>query len=83
MPALDNSSCQGATVDEHQKHPMTDDPLASNINPTSIVCFAYIFLSLAIQPRSNVDTAEGGAFTQVLWTFDMISSVSCLTSVDG
>ena len=61
------------TTDEHQKHPMSDDPqlLALNINPSSIVCFAYICLSLetnpewlpAIQARSNVDTAGSeGAF---------------------
>ena len=66
-------SWREATVDEHQKHPMTDDPqlLESNINPTSIVCFAYICLSLettpewlpAIQAKSNVDTAGSqGAF---------------------
>ena len=46
---------------------MTNDPqlLESNINPTFIVCFAYICLSLetnpewlpAIQAKSNVDTA--------------------------
>ena len=66
-------SWREATVDEHQNHPMTDDPqlLASNINPTSIVCFAYICMSLetnpewlpAIQAKSNVDTAGSeGAF---------------------
>ena len=66
-------SWRESTKDEHQNHPMTDDPqlLASNINPTSIVCFAYICLSLetnpewlpAIQARSNVDTAGSeGAF---------------------
>ena len=46
-------SWKEATVDEHQKHPMTDDPqlLASNINPTSIVCFAYICLSLETNPE--------------------------------
>ena len=40
-------SWREATVDEHQQHPMTDDPqvLASNVNPTSIVCFACIFKS--------------------------------------
>ena len=46
---------------------MTEDPqlLESNINPTSIVCFTYICMSLetnpewlpAIQLKSNVDTA--------------------------
>ena len=46
---------------------MTDHPqlLESNINPTLIVCFAHICLSLetnpkwllAIQAKSNVDTA--------------------------
>ena len=66
-------SWREATVDEHQKHPMTNDPqlLELNINPTSIVCFAYICLSLetnpewlpAIQAKSNVDTAGSqGAF---------------------
>ena len=61
------------TTDEHQNHPMSDDPqlLASNINPSSIICFAYICLSLetnpewlpAIQARSNVDAAGSeGAF---------------------
>ena len=41
-------SWRESTDDEHQNHPMTDDPqlLASNINPTSIVCFAYICMSL-------------------------------------
>ena len=66
-------SWREATVDEHQQHPMTDDPqlLESDVNPTSIVCFAYICLSLetnpkwlpAIQAKSNVDTAGcQGAF---------------------
>ena len=53
---------------------MTEDPqlLESHINPTSIVCFAYICMSLetnpewllAIQAKSNVDTAgSAGAFS--------------------
>ena len=66
-------SWREATVDERQNHPTTNDPqlLASNINPTSIICFAYISISLetnpewlpAIQAKSNVDTAGSkGAF---------------------
>ena len=61
------------TTDEHQKLPMSADAqlLATNINPSTIVCFAYICLSLednpewlpAIQARSNVDTSGSeGAF---------------------
>ena len=61
-------------MDEHQALPMPADPqlLESHINPTSIVCFAYICMSLetnpewlpAIQAQSNVDTAGcAGAFS--------------------
>ena len=67
-------SWREATMDEHQALPMTADPqlLESHINPTSIVCFAYICMSLetnpewlpAIQAQSNVDTAGcAGAFS--------------------
>ena len=67
-------SWREATMDEHQALPMTADPqlLKSHINPTSIVCFAYICMSLetnpewlpAIQAQSNVDTAGcAGAFS--------------------
>ena len=67
-------SWREATKDEHQALPMTEDPqlLESHINPTSIVCFAYICMSLetnpewlpAIQAKSNVDTAGcAGAFS--------------------
>ena len=67
-------SWREATRDEHQALPMTEDPqlLESHINPTSIVSFAYICLSLetnperlpAIQAKSNVDTAGcAGAFS--------------------
>ena len=66
-------SWRDPTTDEHQNHPMSDGSqlFASNINPSSIICFAYICLSLetnpewlpAIQARSNVDTAGSeGAF---------------------
>ena len=67
-------SWREATMDEHQALPMTADPqlLESHINPTSIVCFAYVCMSLetnpewlpAIQAQSNVDTAGcAGAFS--------------------
>ena len=67
-------SWREATMDEHQALPMTADPqlLKSHINPTSIVCFAYICMSLetnpewlpAIKAQSNVDTAGcAGAFS--------------------
>ena len=67
-------SWREATMDEHQALPMNADPqlLQSHINPTSIVCFAYICMSLetnpewlpAIQAQSNVDTAGcAGAFS--------------------
>ena len=40
-------------MDEHQALPMTADPqlLKSHINPTSIVCFAYICMSLETNPE--------------------------------
>ena len=54
-------------MDEHQALPINKDPqlLESHLNPTSIVCFAYICMSLetnpewlpAIQAKNNVDTA--------------------------
>ena len=59
------------TTDDHQKLPMSDNAqlLASNINPSSIVCFAYICLSLENNPECRpyrqgaVDTAGSkGAF---------------------